>query len=234
MWEFVDKAFYINLDHRKDRRDTMTKFFKEGGFPDEKVERIPAVCTPYNGMIGCAKSHISALETAKRYNYKAVLIAEDDLEWIDFETTYPKLEELVSSTDWDVCMLTGYYLDITIPKVNAGIYTNCYIVRNHYYDKLIQNMKEGLALKEDTLRKEKYNWMKPVLHPLYKHIYNVDVYWIKLQMKDKWIAVVPMICQQVECYSDINKKVIRPPCGISISVENPIYKFIVDYFKTNG
>jgi hypothetical protein len=231
MWEFIDKACYINLDHRTDRKEAMLNFFKTAGIPGEKVQRIPAAYTPHNGMIGCAKSHIAALELAKANNWKSVLITEDDLEWVNFEDNYPKLEELLSSTKWDVCMLTGYYLLTTPPKISSAIYTNAYIVQNHYYDTLIQNMKESLSLKEETLRKEKVPWLKATLHPLYKHIYNVDVYWIKLQLRDNWIAMVPIMCQQIECYSDINNKIMRPPCGVSLLIENYLYIQIINYFK---
>lgn len=231
MWDFIDKVLYINLDHRQDRRDSMIQFFKRAGIPDEKIQRIPAIYTPHNGMIGCAKSHISALGLAKANNWKSVLITEDDLEWVNFEENYPKLETLVSSNTWDVCMLTGYYLKVDPPKINSAIYTNSYIVQNHYYDKLIQNMKEGLLLKEDALRKEKIVWLKNTLHPLHKHIYNVDVYWIKMQMKDNWIGMIPHMCEQIECYSDINNKNIRPPCGISLLTENYLYVHILDYFS---
>lgn len=214
MWEFIDKAVYINLDHRQDRRDLMIQFFKTAGVPDEKIQRIPAVYTPYNGMIGCAKSHISALEIAKANKWKAVLIAEDDLEWINFDENYKKLEELVSTYTWDVCMLTGFFMKVTPPKINVATYTNCYIVKEHYYDTLIQNMKDGLRLKEDTLRKEKYSLAKRTLHPLYKHIYNIDVYWIRLQLRDNWIGIIPQMCKQIQSYSDINKEIIQPPAAV--------------------
>lgn len=232
MWDFIDKAFYINLDHRQDRRDLMINFFKQGNVPDEKVERISAVSTPYNGMIGCAKSHISALENAKLHNYKAVLIAEDDLEWVDFDKMYSSLEELIQSNKWDVCMLTGFYAKTTPPnKINVAFYTNCYIVNNHYYDTLLQNMKEGLQLKEETLRKEKIIWLKKSLHPLYKHIYNIDTYWIKLQLKDNWIGVIPQICRQTLSYSDINKQVIQPNVGVFQNNEYSQYDIgIMEYF----
>jgi hypothetical protein len=232
MWDFIDKAFYINLDHREDRRNLMVNFFKQGNVPNEKVERISAVSTPYNGMIGCAKSHIAALENAKRNNYKAVLIAEDDLEWVDFDKNYPELETLIQRPNWDVCMLTGFFAKITPPnKINVAFYTNCYIVKNHYYDTLLANMKEGLALKEETLQKEKYSWLKRTLHPLYKHIYNVDTYWIKLQLKDNWIGVIPQICRQTLSYSDINKQVIQPNIVVFQGNEYSHYDIgIMDYF----
>lgn len=231
MWEFIDKACYINLEHRKDRKENMEKFFREGGIPDEKVHRINAVYTPYNGMIGCSKSHISALELAKKNGWKAVLITEDDLKWDNLEKEYPKLEELVTKNNWDVCMLTGFYAKVDPPKIKVGLYTNAYIVNEHYYDKLIANMKEGLTLKEETLYKEKFAWLKTSLPKNYKHIYNVDVYWIKLQLRDNWIACIPQICRQIESYSDINKKVIQPPIPV---FQGDDFKFadigIMDYF----
>lgn len=231
MWDFIDKALYINLEHRKDRKENMEKFFKEAQIPDDKVQRINAFHTPYNGLIGCAKGHIAALELAKANNWKAVLITEDDLEWINFEENYKKLEELVNSNTWDVCMLTGFYAKIDPPKVKVATYTNGYIVNRHYYDKLIQNFKEGLVLKEDSLRKEKLSWLKTSLHPLYKHIYNVDVYWIKLQLRDNWIACIPQICRQIQSYSDINKEVIQPPTPIFQGDDYKAFDFgIMDYF----
>lgn len=234
MWEFIDKAVYINLDHRQDRRDLMTQFFKTAGIPDEKVQRIPAFYTPVNGMIGCAKSHILALETAKANKWKAVLIAEDDLEWINFDENYKKLEEIVSQNKWDVCMLTGLYMKVTPPRINMAVYTNCYIVQEHYYDTLLQNMKKGLLLKEDTLQKEKLAWTKSRLHPLYKHIYNVDVYWIHLQLKDSWIGSIPQMCKQVQSYSDINKETIQPPIALFVDDEYSKHdNGIMDYYLKN-
>lgn len=231
MWEFIDKAVYINLEHRKDRKENMETFFKQGKVPDEKVQRINAFYTPHNGLIGCAKGHISALELAKANNWKAVLITEDDLEWVNFEESYPKLEELVSTNTWDVCMLTGLYAKVDPPKLKVAMYTNAYIVKNHYYDVLIQNMREGLLLKEETLRKEKQPWLISTLHPLYKHIYNIDVYWIKRQLRDNWIACMPQICRQIQSYSDINKEIIQPSTPI---FQGDDYKFcdigVVDYF----
>lgn len=234
MWEFIDKAVYINLDHRQDRRDSMIQFFKTAGVPDEKIQRIPAVYTPQNGMIGCAKSHIAALELAKSNKWKSILIAEDDLEWVNFDESYKKLEELLSTNVWDVCMLTGFFMKVTPPKINVATYTNCYIVKDHYYDVLIQNMKEGLRLKEETLRKEKHLWLRPTLHPLYKHIYNIDVYWIRLQLRDNWIGMIPQICRQIQSYSDINKQVIQPPTVVFEGNEYSSYDLgIMDYYLKN-
>jgi hypothetical protein len=212
MWEFVDKVVYINLDHREDRRQIMQKLFDEGKIPSEKIERFSAIKHDI-GIIGCAMGHISILKFAKAYNWKNVLILEDDLCWTNFEENYKKLEQLVSKP-FDVCMLGGLYLEFEDTKINAALCTNAYIVSSHYYDTLLANFEYGLKMKLEKPR---------IVGPLYSseqkkthynnlvnqdNIHNVDVYWMKLQMKDNWIGV--SMIDQVDCYSDIyNKTMFR-------------------------
>jgi len=214
MWEFIDKAIYINLDHRQDRREIMNKFFEEGLIPNEKIIRYSAV-SHSDGIIGCALSHIGVLKMAKQHNWKSVLILEDDLQWMKFDIGY-KMLETISHEHWDVCLLTGLYIDVNYPKLSSGMYTNAYIVKEHYYDTLIDNMEEGLRKKLSVVKPHIWDKSKMKLYTdVYKHVYNVDVYWIKLQQRDNWIAVDP-ICCQTPTYSDINKQIIYVPCGISV------------------
>ena len=211
MWDFIDKAVYINLDHREDRRQIMNRFFEEGKIPEEKVQRFSAVHDSC-GMIGCAKSHIGVLKLAKAMGWKSVLVMEDDLEWINFEEKYTELEKLVETETWDVCMLTGKYLVTTPPKINFAMHSNAYIVKEHYYDTLIANMETGLARKQNFLVRTNYTWFrKNNSQAVENHVFNIDVYWTFLQQSDNWIGIMPVpICQQVMTYSDINKKVICP------------------------
>lgn len=209
MWEFIDKAVYINLDHREDRRQIMNNFFEEGKFPENKIYRFSGIKHEV-GIVGCAMGHISILEMAKRNKWKSILILEDDLQWIDFENNYKKLENLISSQLWDVCMLTGDYLEVNGSFVKGAFYTNAYIVQSHYYDTLLDNFKVGLQLK--------LNKKIPLVYPLLSSqqklqkynemvkndsIHNIDLYWIKLQQKDTWIGIIPQMISQVESYSDI-------------------------------
>jgi len=213
MWEFVDKVVYINLDRREDRRQIMKEFFEKGQIPEEKIYRFSAIKDPI-GFIGCAKSHIGVLKLAKQNKWKSVLILEDDLEWIDFANTYNKLEDLIKIETWDVCMLTGLYFITNPPYIKFAFYTNAYIVKEYYYDTLIQNMEYGLSKKQDVMierSKHMLSFRRKYNHPLYEHLYNVDVYWTKLQQRDNWIGCLdPPICQQKATYSDINNEVIAP------------------------
>ena len=217
MWEFIDKAVYINLDHREDRRQIMKKFFEEGKIPEEKVERFSAIKHDV-GIVGCVMSHISILKKAKEQNWKSVLILEDDLQWTDFDSKYPELKDLVSSQSWDVCMLGGVYLEHNLPKIRMAVCTNAYIVQSHYYDTLLDNFETGLKKKLDV----KLTFLRfPVLHHSTKmkmvndeinsrNQFNVDTYWFKLQEKDNWIAVEPMF-EQLTTFSDIFKDFLVHP-----------------------
>ena len=99
MWEFLDKVIYINLDHREDRRKIMEKLCIDARIPEEKVLRFSAI-KHQHGIVGAALSHISVLKLAKEQRYKRILILEDDMEFVDFETNYLKLEKLISTNIW--------------------------------------------------------------------------------------------------------------------------------------
>ena len=208
MWEFLDKVIYINLDHREDRREIMKKLFDDAQIPEEKVLRFSAIKHHY-GIIGTALSHIGVLKLAKEEGYKRILILEDDMEWVDFETNYSKLEELISTNTWDVCMLAGLYLKTTPPKINMALWTNAYMVQSHYYDSLIDNYSRGVHLKlNQILPKTCIVLKKRQLDKMIceDNLHNIDTYWVKLQAKDNWIGVIPKMLKQRPSWSDLNGK----------------------------
>jgi GR25 family glycosyltransferase involved in LPS biosynthesis len=64
MSQHLDRIFYINLDKREDRkREIETELVQYGLL--ENTERIPAVLTPEQGILGCTMSHLHALKVAK-------------------------------------------------------------------------------------------------------------------------------------------------------------------------
>ena len=113
------------------------------------------------------------------------------------------------SGQFDVCMLGGDYLETCDPKITAAFYTNAYIVQSHYYNTLLENFEHGLKMK---LNKPKL--VGPCYSQKYKHehyirlvnqdnVYNIDMYWIKLQLHDNWVGIIDPMIEQVESYSDI-------------------------------
>ena len=190
MWEFIDKIIYINLDHREDRRNIMKTFFEKVEIPTDKIIRLSAI-KRIRGALGCLESHTAALRMAKQNSWKNVLILEDDLEWLDLEEGYSKLEKLTQKPDWDVIMLTGWFWKYDFPRIYDANNAGAYLVNSSYYDKLLQN-------REFSLKKLYQGFGFHFNNP----IYEADNFWKKLQSTDRWYAVYPCICRQVDGFSD--------------------------------
>jgi len=123
--DFFDKIIYINLDHRKDRKEQILNEFNKMDINENKIHRIDAVHEKYNGHIGCAKSHIKALNYAKENNYKNVIIFEDDFIFTkNKEVVNNKINKFIKEheNNWDVVQLTSHYVKFrdgtTIPNKN--------------------------------------------------------------------------------------------------------------------
>jgi GR25 family glycosyltransferase involved in LPS biosynthesis len=71
MFEFVEHVVYINLEHRKDRREQIEKELTIFG---DKIQRFDAIYEPERGHLGCSKSHAAAMELAIQFGWKNVLI----------------------------------------------------------------------------------------------------------------------------------------------------------------
>jgi hypothetical protein len=193
----IKHVIYINLDIRRDRKEHVEKELKKIGFSD--ITRFPAIKTP-NGSFGCSLSHLKILQTAKEYNLPHILIVEDDIQFNDpllFTEQFNKFLKINST--WDVVLLAGNNGGPFIVENDCSVkVTKCqtttgYLVHCHYYDTLIDNIKEGLQL----LMKEPH-----------KHfLYAIDKYWFKLQEKYNWYLITPLSVIQKPDYSNIEKRV---------------------------
>jgi len=197
MWEFVDKFIYINLDSREDRREIMQKFFDEGKIPPEKVERFSAIRRE-KPELGCLESHTEVLRIAKRNGWKNVLILEDDMEWLNFDDGYKKLEELIK-LQWDVILLVGWYVVYDFPRVYKSRNAGAYLVNSSYYDTL-------LSSRELSISKMKQKYFGFIIDT---KIYEADYSWSKIQTKDYWYGIYPCMCRQVDGFSDHCKRYLE-------------------------
>jgi glycosyl transferase family 25 len=201
MWEFLDKIIYINLDHRLDRMDVINKFIKEGKFPEEKVMRFSAIKESV-GAVGCSKSHIAVIEMAIKQNYGNILILEDDVEWLcDVNSCYDQIKNLVSSEN-DVVLLGGGYNCIV--DTNQALFSFCtssYIVKKHYFERLLSNFKGSLRnlIGNDELK------IYPQDEQRIKndHTNELDTCWSLLMRMDNWRVVIPKCVNQIASYSDV-------------------------------
>ena len=193
----VEHVLYINLESRKDRRDSIISVLS--CFPD--AERINGVANNY-GCLGASQSHIKALEYAISKNWDHVLIVEDDMVWNKFDH-YPKLLELME--DYDVIVLGGIHVDHDplTHKLNKCNSTGAYLVSRHYYQILLNNFKEGCRLLENELYKPRRFALKQ--ESRHDVLYRIDVWWHSLQ-KDNWF-ILPMMYSPPG-YSNVLNKIV--------------------------
>lgn len=201
-------VLYINLDNRPDRNEHVKKELEKIGVTSS--ERFKAIKLD-NGALGCSMSHLKCLELAKKNNYDRVFICEDDIEFLDPSLFLNQLQAFLDSKiNWDMILVAGNNMVPYVPVNNCCIKvfrcqtTTGYIVKQGYYDKLIQNYKDGI---EKLMREPNNNDFK------------IDKYWFKLQRDDNWYLIIPLTIVQKEDYSDIEKKVTN------------FQKYMLDYNK---
>jgi len=192
----IKYAFYINLESRPDRKTHVESQLSSLNLP---INRFNAVRLS-NGAVGCSMSHLKCLQMAKENGWPHVLICEDDIKFLDpFIFTNQLNGFLENNNNWDVLLLAGNNMppynknDQYSVQVLQCQTTTGYIVKAHYYDKLIHNIKEGIQF----LMRE----------PNRRTFFAIDRYWFKLQEEDRWFLIVPLTVVQRADYSDIERRV---------------------------
>ena len=192
----IQHAFYINLESRQDRKIHVENQLKNVNI--NCAQRFSAIKLP-NGRIGCSMSHLKCIQIAKENNWDHVLICEDDILFLNPNLFKKNLQHFLKSNEsWDVVLLAGnnvppyHRICEEYIKISRCQTTTAYIVKQHYYDTLIKNIKIGIGL----LMKEPE-----------KHVYYaIDKYWMILQQNDNWYLITPLTVTQREDYSDIEKR----------------------------
>ena len=110
-----DRVFYINCRHRTDRKESIESVLKS--LDCKNYQRIEAVYIPENGALGCAKSHLMALqESIKSASANLELTKKNrniDISpnvWMS--TTPPYVS---SSTQYNSTLAYGFGVSIPIP-----------------------------------------------------------------------------------------------------------------------
>ena len=191
-------SFFINLKERTDRLEHIKNELPRIGITN--AEHFNAHKTT-NGAVGCTLSHIKCLGIAKERNYPYVFICEDDIQFLNPTVFKESLNKFINSSymnTFDVLMLAGNNappfekINNFCVKVHNCRTTTGYLVKNHYYDTLINNFKEGL------------NGL--IKNPTNKQEFAIDMYWNSLQQNDNWYLIIPLTVVQMESYSDIEQR----------------------------
>ena len=203
-FEKIDQIYYINLEHREDRKDEFLSNFSS--IDENRIFRINASYEKSNGALGCLKSHINALETALENNKSSgkeenILVCEDDFYIKDIFYCNRIMDYAFKTLPhWDVIMLahnthdsvdTEYKTDKgeKIIKIKHSATGSGYLMKKSYIKRLLEIFKSD---HEKFLKSNEW-----------KSDYCNDVSWVPLQQKDEWFAFVPTIAVQRKSFSDI-------------------------------
>ena len=200
----LDAIYYINLEHRTDKRqhiETNVLLYFDGTHLAKRITRFSAIINE-NGAIGCSLSHLEVARKAKTTRARYYLVFEDDFEFMISKEEFQEWIISLFSTpqlDFKVVMLAYNalqkepYSDI-LYKTNNAQTTAGFIVNCAYIDELIACWEYGILKFLET--REHWKWA-------------CDQCWKVLQ-KEKWFIAAIRIGKQKPGISDIGQQWVNP------------------------
>ena len=209
-YNYVDVIYYINLDHRQDRRKEFLEEMERMGVPSNKIIRVPAIYKPQQGDWGCSLSHVNTIEIFQMSVHKNCIVFEDDFMFVrDIShinhVFYQMFEE--SNVPYDMCMLSyniapESIIPTTYPFLTKGLAahtTSGYMIHQEFSDSLLHNFSEGATLIEKSYE---FGSSMEIQHHL-----CIDQYWNKLLKHSNWYLFTDRIGIQRKSYSDIEEEI---------------------------
>jgi hypothetical protein len=181
-----DAAFLINADRDKARLDEALLELTRVGIEAERFSAITDA--KKNGNIrpeelGLTQSHSAVIETARRREYKSVLILEDDVVFRDdFHDRWASVLTRIQSLAYDLLYFYDWHGteqngDPRLVNISGTLCTHAYAVSSRYYTTYL------LALRS------------------YQHLGAIDQILLRLPA-EKW-AIVPNLAGQREGMSTV-------------------------------
>ncbi len=198
--EHIDCVYYINLDHRTDRRAEIEAELDKLGVPETKRVRIPGVPKPGLGILGCGLAHKKTVETFLASPHKVCLILEDDFQFtLDMEYVKYLLEGLFTEKiPFDCVMLAGMVQLVGpssypfLKKVYDVNTASAYLITKEFAPVLLESYTESTQLLEEAFRTTgKTN-----------QSYHNDIWWKRYQPYFDWFIFHPRLGEQRESFSD--------------------------------
>jgi GR25 family glycosyltransferase involved in LPS biosynthesis len=203
-----DIIYYINLDHRTDRYDHINKELSKTNIDPQKINKITGIYMKDFGILGCAKSHILALEQflATPDNIQTCIIFEDDF---TFTKSFEEINILINNffnniKEYDVLMLASNTIqeELTeysfITKIINAQTLSGYSVSKKFAPTLLNNYITSVNILE-------YIGYKV-------HNYCFDIFMKQLQPTSLWYCLNPKIGKQIKSYSDIENQIVNYNC----------------------
>jgi GR25 family glycosyltransferase involved in LPS biosynthesis len=145
-------------------------------------------------------SHLALLKYAKEHKLDHILIMEDDITFLNVELFINSINKFLSNNiAYDVLLIAGNNMgpytkvDDYCVKIKKCQTTTGYLVKQPYYDTLIENIEQGVINLSNNLAK--------------MNDFAIDQYWNRLQLTDNWYLLTPLTVTQRPDYSDIERRV---------------------------
>lgn len=173
LFDFIDKAYYINLRSRTDKKKVFEEHFKEIGLFDfvERFEAVEPTMLGFqpdeNGIYehiptskACLYSHLAIIEKAKADGLSNVLIFEDDARFITDENYHfddiirSAIETLNSLPRWDVFFLgtnsgtrEEYFEQYgpNLVKTPESLGTHGVVINSSVFQEILDNARNSYA-----------------------------------------------------------------------------------------
>jgi GR25 family glycosyltransferase involved in LPS biosynthesis len=218
--DFFDDCYYINLNHRTDRKGLFEKRANEVGIDairfsaiepnEEDCPLLPSALmeTRRRYKVGCTLSHKNIVQLANERNLENVLIFEDDCVFVDgFKEKVKKCVDELKNVEWDIIYFGGevnnYCVNVSenLVKVeDGGVYcTHAYAVNKRFYHAFI-NMNEhhvdviDIFLLNYSTNKRTYILSRELLaiqDAIHSDIQNITNNGAEFHMKNSWNKFVP-------------------------------------------
>ena len=198
--DHIDAVYYINLDHRTDRRKQIEEELDKLDVPSEKRVRISGIYTPGFGILGCGLAHKKTMETFLASSHKTCLVLEDDFEF-SVDIDYAKLllgAIFEENVEFDCIMLAGCILQAKptaypfLLKVLDAHTASGYIITKDFAHVLLESYTESTKLLDTTYKETGQKIIS----------YHNDIWWKRYQPYFNWFILNPRIGEQRVSYSD--------------------------------
>ena len=198
--EHIDCVYYMNLDHRTDRRTEIEGELDKLCVPTSKRVRISGIYKPGFGILGCGLAHKKTIEMFLASPHKNCLIFEDDFEFtLDMDYVRFLLNAIFEENiKFDCIMLAGCILTVEptkypfLQKVYDVHTASAYLLTKEFAPVLLQSYTESTKLLEDTFNETGEKNIS----------YHNDIWWKRYQPYSNWFIVNPRIGDQRESFSD--------------------------------
>lgn len=188
--------FYINLDHRTDRRTHIEGEFAKIGVGN--YTRFSAI-KDENGALGCAQSHLNILRMWDANPQRLLMICEDDCQFLLERSEIDDLvDQFFNDTRLDVLCLgynarNGVIISNAFSITSNTQTTSCYLIKEHALFELIDAARLSVnKLETGHSRKQ----------------FAIDVTWKQKQEKIFFAISNNRCVKQLDSYSDIEMQEI--------------------------